>query len=924
MALLKIPGWKSETKCDDKLEAHKSGEEMQKRWAQGNIKLCTLIAALSLLLLSTTIPLLGAAGPAVASTTAAASGDAPLSERFGVSATHLSFSEPAVMAEEFRIMSETGIKWIRTEFAWVDMESAPGVWNFDDWDRIVSLAAQYDINILGLLMSAPTWANGGNTWNYAPTDMDAWRNYVSVVTTRYRGMVPAWEIWNEPNIPMFWMPQPDPTDYVTLLQASTAVIRTTDPQATIVMGGMAGLGADFLDASFQQGAADYVDAVAYHPYAQTLSQDNPNPQEDLSRYLVEFLKAGIAQYTNKPLEIWITEIGWTTATNTPVGVDQQTQANYMLRSFQNYAGTDVDKVFYFSLEDPQQNPPDSDNYYGLMDKDLAPKTSLSFYRNFESLLGGATSASSDVVEAASGDSSTLEIHSFRLPDGGLVVGAWKADDGADVLDLTVRDPSLDAPVTVDPATGQSHPTVGTGRDAHGNITVSDIAIGKNPVLLKMGVKPAGSLTSWYFAEGYTGDGFQEFLSLGNSRSVAASAKIVYMFPDGTSQEQYVTVEPKSRATIDVNKAVGPGKEVSAEVQAATGIVVERPMYFKYQGKWTGGHDVVGANYPSQNWYFAEGYTGDGFDEWVCVLNPGDAQAALTFNFQTPEGEQKVVTGYTVPAHSRASFKINDLLGQGFQNSLRLTSDQPVVAERSMYFDYRGMGGNNWEAGHAVMGTSALSRQYLFAEGTTREGFEEWLTIQNPNPSPISVTADYQLGPDQGEPVQKEYQLGAFTRTTIFVANEVGTGKDVSVRLTSSSPFLAERPMYFRYWYGGADWTGGHVVVGSSAPSADWFFAEGYTGAGFHEWISLQNPADADSNVRVTFYSSGSATVTRDLVVPARSRITVLVNDQVGQDKQVATELQVISGPPIVAERPMYFSYGDWDGGHNVLGYSSSL
>ena len=36
------------------------------------------------------------------------------------------------------------------------------------------------------------------------------------------------------------------------------------------------------------------------------------------------------------------------------------------------------------------------------------------------------------------------------------------------------------------------------------------------------------------------------------------------------------------------------------------------MYFNYNNgycNWTGGHDSVGAVAPSQNWYFAEGYTG---------------------------------------------------------------------------------------------------------------------------------------------------------------------------------------------------------------------------------------------------------------------------------------------------------------------------
>ena len=54
------------------------------------------------------------------------------------------------------------------------------------------------------------------------------------------------------------------------------------------------------------------------------------------------------------------------------------------------------------------------------------------------------------------------------------------------------------------------------------------------------------------------------------------------------------------------------------------------MYFDYMGTgahhWAGGRDTIGATAPSFNWYFAEGYTGEGFEEWICIQNPGGGQA----------------------------------------------------------------------------------------------------------------------------------------------------------------------------------------------------------------------------------------------------------------------------------------------------------
>ena len=147
------------------------------------------------------------------------------------------------------------------------------------------------------------------------------------------------------------------------------------------------------------------------------------------------------------------------------------------------------------------------------------------------------------------------------------------------------------------------------------------------------------------------------------------------------------VPASSRSTVDVNSVVGTDLEVAAKVVSDRALVCERPMYFRYQDKWTGGSDVMAADAPAGNWYFAEGYTGPGFDTWICVLNPGDRPAGLTFRFQTQEAGEMVRDGLEVGAHSRRTFKANELLGPDYQFSLALSSDKPVVAERPVYFDY---------------------------------------------------------------------------------------------------------------------------------------------------------------------------------------------------------------------------------------------
>ncbi len=135
-------------------------------------------------------------------------------------------------------------------------------------------------------------------------------------------------------------------------------------------------------------------------------------------------------------------------------------------------------------------------------------------------------------------------------------------------------------------------------------------------------------TSWFFAEGCTRPGFNTFLCLGNSNPEAVNAHVAYFLGDGSVREKDYPLAPLSRFTVplqgegELGYAEGSRGDVSIEVTAAREIVAERPMYFNYTGNLiSGGHDVMGATSLAKAFYFAEGYTGPGFDEWICVLNP---------------------------------------------------------------------------------------------------------------------------------------------------------------------------------------------------------------------------------------------------------------------------------------------------------------
>jgi hypothetical protein len=144
--------------------------------------------------------------------------------------------------------------------------------------------------------------------------------------------------------------------------------------------------------------------------------------------------------------------------------------------------------------------------------------------------------------------------------------------------------------------------------------------------------------------------------------------------------------------------------------------------------------------------------------------------------------------------------------------------------------------------------------------------------------------------------------------------------DSAIVIESDVPVVAERPMYFSYKENtpGYAWTGGHDVVGAPAPKTEWFFAEGCTYDWADEYICIANPGAESAHVAFSFMLESGDTVPYSVEVAPHKRATVKVADIVGRGHDVSTKTS--SDKPVVAERPMYFNYNGWTGGHDVVGF----
>jgi hypothetical protein len=314
-----------------------------------------------------------------------------------------------------------------------------------------------------------------------------------------------------------------------------------------------------------------------------------------------------------------------------------------------------------------------------------------------------------------------------------------------------------------------------------------------------------------------------------------------------------------------------------------------------------------------HYFFAEGVQGPGFDTFLLLTNAETASSTAQVRFLRRDDPGSVRT-YTVPPRSRLTIycgALPELADQVFGIDVRLS--RRGSAERATYFGHAGSGG------HVSTGVSAPSSRWYFAEGATGSFFRTYLLLSNPGSAPaegLPVTITYY--PIGGPRITREKRLGAFERLSIDVALEdpALAASAVAMEVQATSPIVAERS---QYWPASADgWYEGHNGPGLPFAWPRWGVADGSVGGPqrAHTYLLILNPGGAEARVSIRFDRADGTSLTKEVIVPAASRIDVAVGPGSLVPELVDEEFSAVlsADQPIVVERATY-----WDSGGRLFG-----
>ncbi len=289
--------------------------------------------------------------------------------------------------DDLRLMRRTGIGSLRFAIYWSQSEPAPGEFDWRETDSFLLSTSGNGFDRLPTIWGSPPWATevrppGRCRFSAArcaalqmpvhtAAQRRAWSEYLRALVGRYgptgifwklhpelpKDPIRTWQIWNEENDHRF--AEASVRDYAALLRGSAPAIRSVDPKARILLGGLYATpsikpaldATTFLSRLYRyRGIKGLFDGVAIHPYAL-----NPGMMADA----ISALRAVMRRHHDGHSGLYVTEFGWGSQTRAAGGDGFEkgpaVQADYLERAWKillaNRRRWNLRTAYWFTWQD---------------------------------------------------------------------------------------------------------------------------------------------------------------------------------------------------------------------------------------------------------------------------------------------------------------------------------------------------------------------------------------------------------------------------------------------------------------------------------------------------------------------------------------------------------------------------------------------
>jgi hypothetical protein len=285
-----------------------------------------------------------------------------------------------VQLEQLKQMKAMGMTTVRVDAVWSSGEPRPGSFDWSTLDQTMASVQAAGMTADLIIDGCPSWAAApGATGEFAqPAEPSQFAVWAAAVAARYSSLGARYfEIWNEPNIPDFWSPTPNPAAYTADLVAAYSAIKSADPSAVVISAGLSPADntsssinpVTFFTDMYADGAHGSFDAVGDHPYTYpaTPDSDSQGAWSEMNQTSPS-LRSLMAEHGDSGKQIWITEFGAPTGT-----VTEAQQSAELVQALTEAKETSWIGAFYIYTWSDQFGGAG----FGLLDSNGNPKSAYS-------------------------------------------------------------------------------------------------------------------------------------------------------------------------------------------------------------------------------------------------------------------------------------------------------------------------------------------------------------------------------------------------------------------------------------------------------------------------------------------------------------------------------------------------------------------
>ena len=285
------------------------------------------------------------------------------------------------------------------------------------------------------------------------------------------------------------------------------------------------------------------------------------------------------------------------------------------------------------------------------------------------------------------------------------------------------------------------------------------------------------------------------------------------------------------------------------------------------------------------------------DGVVSVANPSERPVSGTVTVVPTEGQPATVP-ITVAPRSVTPVTLRDAVQAPWAAAVVDVDGGQVAAELVV----RGPLGSD-----ASSCSSRASDRWYFADGITAKDASLVLSLFNPFPEDAIV--DLSFSTDQGRAAPAAFRPVVVPGRTLVVreiGEHVRRRNAISTTVAVRTGRVIAAQTQTRTAAGSA---GLSVALGAPSLGTTWHFPNGVVADGVNEHYAVSNPGTTEATVLFQVIADDAVVEDFERTVPARGRLDVVLNEEVGVPRGVghATTVQSLDGVPVVASRVLEFA-----------------